>query len=353
MRDILSDVEKWIDAGETIALATVTLTWGSAPRKIGAHMAFTPSGKITGSVSGGCVENAVIEAGLQTLQDGKPQLLHFGVADEDAWGVGLMCGGSIDVFVQPLDVEIFYAIKKAVENEELIVHAVVVKGADDALGKQALIQQNRIQLGSLGAENDARILELSADISATRQTALDEETQVFINVMPPPTTLVIVGGVQVAVALATFAKTIGYKTILVDPRKAWGNETRFPHVDQLIQLWIDEAFARIEINSSVAVTVLTHDPKIDDPALKAAVESSAFYIGALGSKKANAKRIERLRNDGVSEAQIARIHAPIGLDIGAQNPEEIALAIMAQIVQSFRKQNQAEAKQEARRDRTP
>ncbi|MCC6567928.1 MAG: XdhC family protein, partial [Anaerolineales bacterium] len=143
------------------------------------------------------------------------------------------------------------------------------------------------------------------------------------------------------------AKTIGYRTVLIDPRKAWANETRFPNVDKLIQSWVDDAFQQVSINSSTAIAVLTHDPKIDDPAIKLALNSSAFYVGALGSKTTNTKRRERLLIDGVSEARLSRLHAPIGLDIGAQNPEEIALAVMSQIVQVFRKQNQVEGKREA------
>ena len=346
MRDILSDIELWQKEGDVIALATVIQTWGSAPRKIGSHMAFTLSGKITGSVSGGCVENAVIEAGMQVLKTNHPQLLHFGVADETAWEVGLACGGSIDIFVQSLDTQIFHEIKQVINNEESAIHVTVIKGVDELLGKQVLIQDNRITAGSLGNEIDSHVFSLSPEISTPQQLTI-EDAQVFINVIRPAPTLVIVGGVQIAIALVSLAKTLGYQTILIDPRKAWGNETRFPHVDSLIQLWVDEAFEQIKINPSTAIAVLTHDPKIDDPAIKLALNSSAFYVGALGSKNTNAKRRERLLSDGVSESQMDKVRAPIGLDIGAQNPEEIALAVMSQIVQTFRKQNQVEGKREA------
>ncbi|MBL8109038.1 MAG: XdhC family protein [Anaerolineales bacterium] len=346
MRDILIDIQHWQKEGESIALATVIQTWGSAPRRIGSHMAFTLSGKIAGSVSGGCVENTVIEAGMQVLKMNHPQLLHFGVADETAWGVGLACGGSIDVFVQPLDAQVFHEIKKVINNEEGAHHVTVIGGAEELLGEQVLIQDNRIVAGSLGNGIDSRVLNLSPEISMPQQLAM-EEAQVFINVIRPAPTLVIVGGVHIAIALASLAKTLGYQIILIDPRKAWGNETRFPHVDSLIQLWVDEAFEQIKINPSTAIAVLTHDPKIDDPAIKLALNSSAFYVGALGSKNTNAKRRERLLSDGVSESQMDKVRAPIGLDIGAQNPEEIALAVMSQIVQTFRKQNQVEGKREA------
>lgn len=346
MRDILTDIQHWQKEGDVIALATVIQTWGSAPRNTGSHMAFTLSGKITGSVSGGCVENAVIEAGMEVLQTDHPQLLHFGVADETAWSVGLMCGGSIDVFVQPLDAQVFHEIKQVINNEESAIHVTLIDGADELLGKQVLIQNHKIRYGSFGDQIDSRVLSLAPEISAPQQLTI-EDVQVFVNLIRPAPTLVIVGGSHIAIPLASLAKTIGYQTILIDPRKAWGNETRFPHVDQLIQSWVDDAFEQFKINSSTAIAILTHDPKIDDPAIKLALNSPAFYVGALGSKKTNAKRRERLLNDGMSESQLSRLHAPIGLDIGAQNPEEIALAVMSQIVQVFRKQNQIEEKKEA------
>lgn len=350
MRDILTDVEKWIDAGETIALATVIQTWGSAPRKAGSHMAFTLSGKITGSVSGGCVENAVIEAGLEVLKTNQPQLLRFGVADETAWGVGLACGGSIDIFVNVLNPVFFQQVKTVLENEIAAVHAVVIRGTDKLLGKEAIIAEDKQTFGSFGNEWDSRVLSLAMETllhKNSRRVKLNEDIEIFMGMMQPSPTLAIVGGTHISIALVALAKTLGYKTIVIDPRKAWGNAERFPNVDKLIQTWVDEAFEQIKITSSTAIAVLTHDPKIDDPAIKIALNSSAFYVGALGSKTTNAKRRERLLNDGVSESQINKIHAPIGLDIGAQNPEEIALAIMSEVVKSFRKQNQVEVKKEA------
>jgi xanthine dehydrogenase accessory factor len=350
MRDILSDIEKWIDTGETIALATVIQTWGSAPRKAGSHMAFTSSGKIAGSVSGGCVENAVIEAGYQVLKTKQPQLLHFGVADETAWEVGLACGGSIDIFVSILKPEFFQQMKTVFENEASAVHVTVIRGVDKLLGKEVLITEDKQILGFIGNEWDSKVFNFAMEAFAQgspRRVKLNEDVEIFMGIIQPSPTLVIVGGAHISIALAALAKTIGFKTIVIDPRKAWGNETRFPNVDKLIQSWIDEAFEKIKLNSSTAVAVLTHDPKIDDPAIKIALDSSAFYVGALGSKATNAKRNQRLLDVSVSESQINKIHAPIGLDIGAQNPEEIALAIMSEVVKSYREQNQPEVKNKA------
>jgi xanthine dehydrogenase accessory factor len=171
--------------------------------------------------------------------------------------------------------------------------------------------------------------------------------EVFVELILPPPTLIAVGGVHITVALMSLAKTLGYRTVVVDPRTAFGNEERFPNMDRLVSLWPDEAFRQIPLTRSTAVAMLTHDPKLDDPALKIALPSPAFYVGALGSKTTNEKRRKRLLNDGVTEEQLSRLHAPIGLDIGAQTPEEIALAIMSEVVKAHRKQNQAEVKNDA------
>jgi xanthine dehydrogenase accessory factor len=343
MRDILPDVTRWLEEGESIALATVVQTWGSSPRKAGSRMALTASGKITGSVSGGCVENAVVEAGIESLKTGLPQLLHFGVADETAWEVGLACGGSIDIFVQPLDSGLFQALKSAIVEETPVVHAIVIRSAGEMPDREYLVSDNRLIAGPTGNEWDAAVLTMGRQAlsqGGSRRAPLNESTEVFLDVLLPSPTLVLVGGVHIAVALAALAKTLGYRTVLVDPRKAWGSEERFPHVDQLIQAWIPDAFAQIHVTRSTAIAMLTHDPKLDDPALKIALNSPAFYVGALGSKTTNARRHARLLADGVTETQLSRLHAPIGLDIGAQTPAEIALAVMAEVVASHRKQGQ-------------
>jgi xanthine dehydrogenase accessory factor len=169
---------------------------------------------------------------------------------------------------------------------------------------------------------------------------LSNDTEIFIEAILPPPTLVVVGGVQIAIALLVLAKTLGYRTVLIDPRRAWGNSERFPHVDQLIQAWPDEGFRQIRVTESTAIVMLTHDPKLDDLALKIALPGPAFYVGALGSKFTQAARCKSLLEAGLTEAQLSRLHGPIGLDIGAKTPEEIALAIMAEIVDVYRKQEQ-------------
>jgi len=351
MRDILTDLIHWRDEKKSIVLATVIETWGSSPRKAGSKMAITLGGRITGSVSGGCVENAVIEAGMESLNSNRPQLLHFGVADETAWEVGLACGGSIDVFVNPLDENIFGSIRSILADDQSAVLTTVISGDNAMAGREMLLTDNGKVVGSIGNEWNEKVFSIMEDVLAkgvSQRVALNESMDVFIEVIAPPLTLVIVGGAHISIALSVLAKTLGYRTIVIDPRKVWGSEERFPNVDKLIQSWIPDAFEQIVITSATAISMLTHDPKLDDPALKIALNSPAFYVGALGSKTTNAKRHERLLNDGMTESQLSHLHAPIGLNIGAQTPEEIAVAIMAEVVESYRKQNQLSVRKEAR-----
>jgi xanthine dehydrogenase accessory factor len=350
MRDVLADLDRWQKEGVSIALATVIQTWGSSPRRAGARMALASDGRISGSVSGGCVEGAVVEAGMDSLKTNRPQLLHFGVADETAWEVGLACGGSIDVFVKPLDKMIFEGLRSIVQSDEQAALATVVRGSERIFGCEMLIRENHVA-GTLGAEWDEVVMNLAGETLSdgiSRRVNLNENVEIFLEAILPPSTLIVVGGVHIAVSLTSLAKTLGYRTIVIDPRKAWGNKERFPNVDQLIQAWPDDAFKQVTVTRQTAIAMLTHDPKLDDPALKIALNGPAFYVGALGSISTHAKRRTRLLGNGVSESQLSCLHAPIGVDIGAQSPEEIALAIMAEVVNAHRKQNQLSVKSEAK-----
>jgi xanthine dehydrogenase accessory factor len=238
-----------------------------------------------------------------------------------------------------------------VEDEEPVVIATIVRGHDELIGHELFIDDAGQVVGTLGNEWDGRVLSLASQALSqgiSRRVALNDETEIFMEVILPPPTLILVGGVHIAEALISLAKSLGYRIIVIDPRKAWGNKERFPIVDQLIQMWPDKAFEQVKVTRSTAIAMLTHDPKLDDPALQIALNSPAFYVGALGSKSTNAKRRTRLLNDGVSESQLTRLHAPIGLDIGAETPEEIALAIMSEVVNAYRKQNQPPAKEDAK-----
>ena len=340
MRDILPEVSRWHEQQKPIAVATVVETWGSSPRRPGAKMAITAKGEFVGSVSGGCVENAVIEAAIESLQTRKPRLLHFGVADETAWEVGLACGGSIDVFVQPLDAAHFEALRSTLQHEQQAVVVTAIRGPEQILGTATLIPGDGTTAGTaLGPWRD-HLSTLAASALAQgwpRRAQLDTAVEVFLEPIVPAPSLIAVGGAHIAIVLVSLAKKLGYRTIVIDPRRAWGNADRFPEVDQLIQAWPQEAFGQVEITRSTAIAMLTHDPKLDDPALQIALPSPAFYVGALGSKSTQARRRKRLLEGGMTEAQLAPLHAPIGLDIGAESPEEIALSIMGEIVQARRR----------------
>ena len=340
MREVIDDITRWLfDGASDIALATVLTTWGSAPRKAGAKMAFTAGGAaISGSVSGGCVEGAVIEAGGEVLADGRPRLLRFGVADETAWGVGLACGGTIEVFVERLDVAAYDAARRWIDAGTSGALLTAVAGPDEWLGGKALVERGQDATGPLAGALDADVIALADAARTAQRITTAGGLELFIDPVRPSPSLVIVGGAHIAVALARLAKVVGYRTVVIDPRRAFGSTVRFPDVDRLVQAWPDKALAEEPLAAEAAVVTLSHDPKIDDPALRAALSSNAFYIGALGSRQTHAARRQRLAALGFSDAQLARIHAPIGLDIGADNPEEIALAIMAEVVQAWRNQ---------------
>jgi xanthine dehydrogenase accessory factor len=338
MKEVLSDIDQWRTEDDApIALATVIETWGSAPRKVGAKMAVRPDGAMAGSVSGGCVEGAVVEAANETLAGGRPQLLEFGVADETAWEVGLACGGHIKVWVEPLDTAVYPFIRQLITNEQAGACVTILAGPAELVGRKMAFDADGRSVGNLGVKEleDASRTAVQK-LNLAQRVQLSEEVEAFVDVYRPAPTLVMVGGVHIAVALTSIAKALGYRTIVVDPRRAFGSQARFPHVDELIQAWPEKAFSQIEVTGDTAVALLTHDPKIDDPALHIVLKSEAFYIGALGSNKTHAKRKQRLSDHGFDAATIDRIHGPIGLDIGADNPEEIALSVMAEIVKAYR-----------------
>lgn len=342
MREVREDIDRWREQGEDVALATVIDTWGSAPRGVGAKMALTAEGQISGSVSGGCVEGAVFEAGVETLQTKNAQLLSFGVADETAWDVGLACGGQIRVFVETLGHAPYSTVRRWLDEESTGTVITVVEGPGELVGRKMLLDDAGSVQGSLSPQlNDAaaeaarRLMESGESERITLETE-SGSLGLFIDVIRPTPTLIMVGGVHIAVALTAMAKAAGFRTVVVDPRRAFGSDERFPHADSLLQVWPDEAFDQLKLTPTTAVAMLTHDPKIDDPALKRVLPSSAYYVGALGSTTTHEKRRKRLLDSGVSEELVNRIHSPIGLDIRAQTPEEIAVAVLAEVVAARR-----------------
>jgi xanthine dehydrogenase accessory factor len=337
MREIIPDINKWFTDGQQVALATVVRTWGSSPRTVGSKMAVNQSGEMVGSVSGGCVEGAVAEVCQGVIAENKPQLLHFGVADETAWEVGLACGGMIDVYVQPLSEYLFSTLKQMLAQETAFALAMVIAGPDDLLGKTMILSESGEASGSIAFSqyDEIKTLALGSIKGGTGEIqSLTDDIELFIDVNLPPPRLIVVGGVHIAVSLVKMAKAAGFQTIVIDPRRQFASQERFPDVDSLIQDWPDKAIQEVGITSNTAITMLTHDPKIDDPGLIVVLPSLAFYIGALGSQKTQAGRRERLLAAGVNPAHLARLRGPIGLDLGGRSPQEIAVAILAEIVQA-------------------
>ncbi len=329
----MEEVQRWLDSGERhIILATVIRTYNSAPRAAGSKMAIRGDGRITGSVSGGCVESAVIEEGLRMGAHQPLKILHFETADDRAWEVGLPCGGSIDVLVERLNRQHFQFLREKLLLNERAIAATITRGPQELLGQKIAFSQSGELPGAARTTLFERLMRAARLQISSATVDIGEGLEAFVDVFPPATTLVIVGGVHVGVALARLAKIIGYLTVVIDPRKTFGNAERFPEVDRLLQVWPDEAYAMMGLTPETAVAVLTHDPKLDDPALAGALRSPAFYVGALGSARAQARRRERLQGLGFSQAELARIHGPIGLDLHAATPEEIGLSILSEIV---------------------
>lgn len=322
---VLEQAAAWRAAGQGAALATVLKTWGSAPRPAGARLAVSSEAALSGSVSGGCVESAVAAEALEAIQDGRPRKLAFGVSDEDAFAVGLACGGRIEVLVDPI------GVGDGMPEADL-ARLIEARRGRAAIGYEIDLEsrQRRFVAPAEAAEAFARDRSGYLDAAETR----------FLTVLNPSLRLAVVGAAHVAQALVPIAQTTGYRVAVIDPRAAFSTEARFPELrlgETLSQDWPDAALAAHGLDARTALACFSHDPKIDDPALVAALRSEAFYIGALGSPRTHAKRVERLQAAGFSEAEIARIDSPIGLDIGARSPGEIAVATMASITLALRR----------------
>lgn len=311
----------WHRAARGAALATVVETWGSAPRQTGSQLVVSGEGAMMGSVSGGCVEGAVVEEAIAALGDGAPRLLTFGVSDEEAFAVGLACGGTIRVLVEPVGNGSSGALPEA-----LLAELVAARAAR----RPAAYVVNLADWSRRLAVPDAA---LAARFRADKSGVEGEE---FIAIHNPPLRMVVVGAVHIAQPLVAMARACGYDPVIVDPREAFGSAARFPGED-IRHDWPDEALAEVGLDARTAVVTLTHDPKLDDPAIRATLASEAFYLGCLGSSRTHAKRVARLAEAGFTEAEIARIHAPVGLDIGAQSPAEIAVSVMAEITRVLRR----------------
>lgn len=347
MRDILQDVLPWYRQGTRFAVATVVRTWNSSPRPIGAAMAVCETGEVVGSVSGGCVEGAVYEVAQKVLQTGVPEQVTYGVSDGDALSAGLTCGGTMEIFVQPVDSAAFphlQALADAVAARQSVAVATVVAGGPgpDRLGLSLVITPE-LTHGSLGGarldqavSDDARgmlglgrtgLLQLGNDGERRAQ-----DLSVFVESYAPPPRMIVFGAIDFAAAMAGIGKFLGYHVTVCDARPIFATSRRFPEVDEVIVQWPHKYLQQVEVDERTVLCVLTHDPKFDVPLLTLALRTKAGFIGAMGSRRTHEDRLQRLREVGVSEQELSRLSSPIGLDLGARTPEETAVSIAAEII---------------------
>jgi xanthine dehydrogenase accessory factor len=357
VRDILDPITKWWEAGETFGLATVVRTFSSAPREPGAALAVSSAGEVVGSVSGGCVEGAVYELSSSVRADGDAVLQTYGISEDDAFSVGLTCGGIIDIFVEQVSQQAFPELGEvaaAVRSGTPVAVATVIDGpgrvgarrviwaaADQAAADEAAAGWS----GTLGSgdrldqavDDDARGM-LAQGLTGVRRYGPDgerrrDELGVFVQSFAPPPRMLVFGAIDFAAAVAREGKFLGYQVTVCDARPVFATRARFPEADEVVTDWPHRYLARTTVDSRTVICVLTHDPKFDVPLLEVALRTPAGYIGAMGSRRTHDDRLARLREAGLSEQELARLRSPIGLDLGARTPEETAVAIAAELIQ--------------------
>jgi xanthine dehydrogenase accessory factor len=344
MIDLLPQIKKWFSAGEDVAVATVVRVVGSAPRPVGARMIVSSAGRMAGSVSGGCVETTVYEEMMDVLAGTPPHLLHFGITEDMIWDVGLACGGTIDVFVQKLDPALVAAFGELLASGKAFALATIMsvepESGNSGSGTSTLVtadgpltRPDRPRI----VDHELRITNYAQQLLATRAERgvlyeVAPDAMAFVEPFLPPPVLLVIGGVHVAIPLVRFARELGFYVVVVDPRAKFANRDRFPEADEVRLEWPDEAFEHLRVDGATYVVLLTHDPKIDEPTLAAALKTEAAYIGAIGSRGTHAARFERMSKWGVIPEQLRRVYAPIGLDLGGRTPAETALSIIAEVV---------------------
>lgn len=339
MIDIFGQILNWTSNNKPFALATVIKTWGSSPRPIGSAMAVSQDLEMIGSVSGGCVEGAVLKEAAQILKSGQPKRLHYGVSDEDAWSVGLSCGGKIQVFLEPFlafstddkEQEIWGVLEQRIRSNE---GSVLLSELSDEASNHVLVLPDGQMVGK---NQEASLLKEGMRVYKERKNQVVElgDRMFFAQVYPPKSQMFIIGAAHITVDLVHFAQQFGFETIVIDPRGVFAGKTQFiSQPEHLIEDWPAEVLPNYQFDPYSYAVILSHDPKIDDQALHLLLRSDVAYIGALGSKRTHAKRVARLEKAGYSAEEIARIHAPIGLGIHAKTPREIALSIIAEIIQT-------------------
>jgi xanthine dehydrogenase accessory factor len=328
VKDVLETLERWSRDGVRVATATVVETERSAPRDPGAVLAVSEKGDVAGSVTGGCVEPAVYEEARAVLAGEPPRLVTYGIADDQAFEVGLPCGGTVHIFVDALDPKLVAPIADAIRAERPVALTVKVNG--DEIGEKHLVYADATD----GDEVAGKARELLAR-GETGFVSLGGDEQVFVSSFAPRPNMYVFGAIDHASALARVGRFLGYRVTVCDARAKFVTPERFPDVDELVVQWPDDFLAGAPIDERTAICVLTHDDKFDVPILKIALKSPARYIGAMGSRRTTERRNERLRAEGVGDEDLGRVHAPIGLPIGSRTPEEVAVAIAAEIISVF------------------
>jgi xanthine dehydrogenase accessory factor len=338
MKTILAHLDCWQREGEEIAIATVVRMAGSAPRMPGARMCVTRSGKVAGSVSGGCVEGDVLEHARLVLSTGRPALVNYGIADEVGLRVGLSCGGSIDVLIEPfVEDEAWNALRRAFEARRPAALAIAL-APGDLLGRKLVVPGEGPAVGSIAPDLDELVAAAARGMlgrDGARVLTIPragEAVEVFVEALPLPFRLYIFGATDTAAHLCALARDVGFHVTVIDARGTFATRERFPGADELLVAWPQEVLQDLPLDEYAYVVTLTHDPKFDIPTLTHALRSGARYIGAMGSRTTHERRKARLREEGFTETEIDRIRAPIGLDIGGHSPAEMALSILAEIV---------------------
>lgn len=344
MRDILEEVAGWHAEGTRFALATVVRTWKSSPRQPGASMAVAETGEAVGSVSGGCVEGAVYELAQEVLQTGVPAKQTYGIQDDDAFAVGLTCGGILEIFVEPVDVPRYPELPDvlaAVRGQHGLAVATVVEGPGD-VGHRIVVGADTLS-GSLGsADLDHSVAGIArgmlehgttgvVHVGENGEQRMDQLT-VFVESFAPAPQMIVFGAIDFAGAVVRAGKFLGYRVTLCDARPVFATAKRFPDADEVVVDWPHRYLAGRDVDERTVLCVLTHDPKFDVPLLELALRSKAGYIGAMGSRRTHEDRLTRLREIGMDEQSLSRLSSPIGLDIGARTPEETAVSIVAEII---------------------
>jgi xanthine dehydrogenase accessory factor len=331
MKEYQRQIQQWWHEGKRVTLARVIQTWGSSPRPVGSCMFISSEGEMLGSVSGGCVEGAVVKEAKLVLESGQAKRLHYGVSDDDAWAVGLSCGGKLDVFIQPWnDDHIVRELTYRLENNE---GCTLVTKLSDGNTTNVLFFDLRGQGADIPDKFELKVRE--SYLQRTTRTITQSDGDYFTQIFPPRSKMLIIGAAHITTDLVKLAHEFDFETIVIDPRKTFAEKTLFSiQPDQIFQAFPSEVFHDLKLDAYTYAVILSHDPKIDDDALKILLRSDVAYIGALGSTRNHEKRAKRLQEAGFSETEIAKINAPIGVDINAQGAKEIALSIMGAVVKA-------------------